>query len=233
MHFFSLSPEIQPRFWLLLVNLCPLGIKIFFCFGQAVFCLLSGCFLSTGLRAGFWFRRKEYLPSLNSQALLELLSKSYWHIWLFFCVCFQSFGCCWSLNYRNTTCTERKKKNRKKKAPCSQCFLPQVRSACPDLPSQQWNLGNHPWESISLGFLGSPSSCKLGISRWYPSKKAASFPMRELGCLSQIIKAGPGSVRASVGNVRWRWKYEYGYKHTSLFWISSLPRQLQGRGMDK
>lgn len=173
-----------------------------FCLGWAVLCLFS-----TKLQAGSWFRRKEHLPSLNSQALLESLSSSYWHIWLFSWVCFQSLAAAAARVTEIPHAQRERKKNKKIPAPCSQCFLPQATISASPRPSFQavlvwfleWNLGK---ASIGIHpeFLGSwdhpAAACfsrirKINQEYPIPNQEYPSFSQvkkcgEKMGCLSQM-----------------------------------------------
>lgn len=173
-----------------------------FCLGWAVLCLLS-----TKLQAGSWFRRKEHLPSLNSQALLESLSSSYWHIWLFSWVCFQSLAAAAARVTEIPHAQRERKKKIKNPSTLFSVFPATSHIFCISRPSFQavlvwfleWNLGK-----ASLGihpeFLGSwdhpAAACffrlrKINQEYPIPNQEYSSFSQvkkcgEKLGCLSQM-----------------------------------------------
>lgn len=103
MHFYSLSPEIQP--WFLALIYEPVSFRInnhFLLLLQAVFSLLTDLFPWHRL---YRFRRKGYLLSLSSLTAgvgLQLIFTLLFGL-------FSEFGCDLRLKYKNTACIPWKK----------------------------------------------------------------------------------------------------------------------------
>lgn len=103
MHFFSLPPEIQPRFLAPICELKPSFVlaKLFSLSSQDV-SLAEDFTLLIQEKGVSSILQLSGTAGIALQLLLTYLAP--------LLGLFLELGCCWSLNYRNTTCTEGKKK---------------------------------------------------------------------------------------------------------------------------